>query len=79
MSAAQAVAAVEVGQVWETGERAVVIVSTEVAGVRVRDSYGWLRSLTIDELELGFSLATEGRAATRSVMARRSLADIEPA
>jgi len=79
MSAAPAVAEIEVGQVWETGERAVVVVSTGAAGVRVRDSYGWLRSMTTDELEHGFSLATGGRAATRRVMGRRSLADIEPA
>ena len=48
-------------------------------GVVVRDAYGWRRSLTQNELEHGFSALTDHRERARGVMARRALADVEPA
>ncbi|HEY5143449.1 MAG TPA: hypothetical protein VII98_08115 [Solirubrobacteraceae bacterium] len=70
---------IENGQVWASGGRTVVVLAQEDAHVIVRDSYGWRRSLTEDELEHGFSHSTDQVEAVRGVMARRALADIQPA
>ena len=70
---------VEVGQVWASGERTVMVLARERGRVVVRDTYGWRRSLTQDELEQGFRVATEQRDPASRVMARRALADVEPA
>ena len=70
---------IQSGQVWASGGRTVVVLAQEDARVIVRDSYGWRRSLTEDELERGFSHTTEQVEAVRGVMARRALADIQPA
>ena len=70
---------VENGQVWASGGRAVRVVGRQDARVEVRDSYGWRRSLTEDELVAGFSNVTDHVERVRGVMARRTLADLEPA
>ena len=70
---------IESGQVWASGGRTVVVLAQEDARVIVRDSYGWRRSLTEDELERGFSRPTDRVEPARGVMARRALADIQPA
>ncbi len=70
---------IETGQVWASGGRAVRVVDREDSRVVVRDSYGWRRSLTEDELAHGFSNVTEHVEQVQGVMARRALADLEPA
>ncbi len=70
---------VEDGQVWESGGRTVQVLKADEQGVVVRDAYGWRRSLTQNELEHGFSALTDHRERARGVMARRALADVEPA
>jgi len=70
---------IENGQVWASGGRAVHVVGRDDARVVVRDSYGWRRSLTEDELAHGFSNVTDHVEQVRGVMARRALADLEPA
>jgi hypothetical protein len=69
----------ESGEIWTSGGRTVRVVRREDARVVVRDTYGWRRSLTEDELEQGFVEAADHHARVRGVMARRALADIEPA
>ena len=70
---------IEIGQVWQSSGRTVHVLATDAPRVIVRDTYGWRRSLTVDELENGFMLATEPGAEPRGVMACRALADVEPA
>lgn len=70
---------VEVGEVWASGERTVRILEAQAAHVVIRDSYGWRRSLTPQELEHGFRRVTDRRRPVPGVMARRALADVEPA
>ena len=70
---------IQSGQVWASGGRTVVVLAQEDARVIVRDSYGWRRSLTEDELKHGFSDISHRVEAVRGVMARRALADIQPA
>ncbi len=71
---------VESGQVWASGGRTVLVLATDAPRVVVRDSYGWRRSLTEDELEQGFSAVSAGGGErARGVMACRALADVEPA
>ena len=70
---------IENGQVWASGGRTVVVLAQEDAHDIVRDSYGWRRSLTEDELKHGFSDISHRVEAVRGVMARRALADIQPA
>lgn len=70
---------VEVGQVWATGERTVRVLERRAAHVVVRDTYGWRRSLTRDELEHGFRRVTDRAMPVSGVMGRRALADVEPA
>jgi len=70
---------IENGQIWASGGRTVVVLGQEDARVIVRDSYGWRRSLTEDELKHGFSDISHRVEAVRGVMARRTLADIQPA
>ncbi len=69
---------VEVGQDWASGERAVRVLETGAAHVVVRDSYGWRRSLTRGDLTNGFNALSDRVERVRGVMARRSLADIDP-
>ena len=70
---------IENGQVWASGGRTISVLAREGPRVIVRDSYGWRRSLTEDELERGFSRTTDRVEPARGVMARRALADIQPA
>ncbi len=70
---------VEVGQVWASGERTVLVLAQEVERVVVRDMYGWRRSLTQEELQQGFRVMTDQPPPMAHVMARRALADVEPA
>lgn len=67
---------IESGQIWTSGGRTVQVLATSDARVTVRDTYGWRRSLTEEELTSGF---TEHVEQVPGVMARRSLADLEPA
>ena len=69
----------ENGKIWASGGRTVRVLARDDTGVIVRDSYGWRRSLTRDELEHGFTDITEHAERVRGVMARRALADLEPA
>lgn len=66
-------------EIWTSGGRTVRVVQREDARVVVRDTYGWRRSLTRDELEHGFVDAADHHTRVRGVMARRALADVEPA
>jgi len=70
---------IENGQVWASGGRTVSVLARDHARVIVRDSYGWRRSLSEDELTHGFSDVGDRVEAVRGVMARRALADIQPA
>lgn len=70
---------VEVGEVWTSGERAVRVLERGDRRVVVRDTYGWRRSLTERELQQGFRPAGDRPAPVPGVMARRALADVEPA
>jgi len=70
---------IENGQVWASGGRTISVLAKEGSRVIVRDSYGWRRSLTEDELKHGFSDFSHRVEAVRGVMARRTLADIQPA
>ena len=70
---------VETGQVWASGGRTVRVVDRENTRVVVRDTYGWRRSLSEDELEHGFTPVADHVVPARGVMARRALADVEPA
>jgi hypothetical protein len=70
---------IEVGQVWASGERTVRVLERDADRVVVRDSYGWRRSLTGDELTSGFRVVTDRVERVRGVMARRALADLDPA
>lgn len=69
------------GQVWTSGGRTVRVLDTHDARVTVRDTYGWRRQLTEGELERGFDRVTRDQRVenVRGVMARRALADLEPA
>lgn len=69
---------IEVGQKWSSGTRSVLVVATEGGRVVVRDAYGWRRRLTERELVGGFAPTGAGRPPTQ-VMARRALADVDPA
>ena len=56
------------------------VLGRERARVLVRDSYGWRRSLTEEQLQRGFrrtGSASDDDA--RGVMACRALPDVEPA
>lgn len=70
---------VEIGEEWASGERTVRVLERDDRRVVVRDSYGWRRSLTARELEQGFRRVTGRRPPVPGVMARRALADVEPA
>lgn len=70
---------IETGQVWTSGGRRVRVVANHGARVVVRDTYGWRRTLTADELKHGFSNVTDHVEPVRRVMARRALADVEAA
>jgi hypothetical protein len=70
---------VENGQVWASGGRTVRVLDQDDAHIVVLDTYGWRRSLTEYELEHGFSPLTDNAERVRGVMARRALADLEPA
>ena len=75
---------IEPGDVWTSGGRAVRVIAWERSRVVVRDTYGWRRRLREDELRAGFRPMRDAgpvdRArAARGVMARRSLADVDPA
>ena len=70
---------IEVGEVWASGERTVRVLEHDDGGVVVRDTYGWRRSLTERELEQGFRPVTGRPTPVPGVMARRALADVEPA
>ena len=70
---------IESGQVWTSDGRTVQVLGKHDARVTVRDTYGWRRSLTEDELTHGFTALTDHVESGRGVMARRTLADLEPA
>ena len=70
---------VEIGQVWASGERTVRVLERDDRGVIVRDTYGWRRSLTERLLAQGFRPVTGRTPPVPGVMARRSLAVVEPA
>ena len=70
---------VEIGEVWESGERTVRVLERDDRRVVVRDTYGWRRSLSEHELEQGFRPATGRPRPVPGVMGRRALADVEPA
>ena len=75
---------IELDEVWTSGGRSVRVVGRESSRVVVRDTYGWLRRLPEDELRNGFRPAhgrgpADAACAARGVMARRSLADVDPA
>ena len=72
---------IEIGQVWASGGRTVQVLEAEAdaPGVVVRDTYGWRRVLTEDDLEHGFSLVDDHAESARGVQARRALADLQPA
>jgi hypothetical protein len=69
----------EVGQIWASGERTVRVLETYAQRVVIRDTYGWRRLLTEQELENGFRVVTDHVEPVRGVMGRRALADVEPA
>lgn len=69
----------KVGQVWASGERTVQVLATRGPYVVVRDTFGWRRSMTAHDLEHGFARVVADREPVLpGVMARRSLADVEP-
>ncbi len=70
---------VEIGQLWASGERTVCVLAEESSRVVVRDTYGWRRSLTRDELERGFRIVGDRPPPSPGVMGRRTLPDVEPA
>lgn len=72
---------VEAGQIWTTSGRTVRVLAADDQKIVIRDSYGWKRSLTEDELRNGFALLSstgQSSARPRGVMARRALADVPP-
>ena len=74
---------VELGEVWTSGGRSVRVVGRERSRVIVRDTYGLRRRMAEEELRRGFRRVTAGdpveaARAARGVMARRSLADVDP-
>ena len=75
---------IELDEVWTSGGRSVRVVGRERSRVVVRDTYGWLRRLHEDDLRRGFQPAhgrgpADAARTARGVMARRSLADVDPA
>ncbi len=70
---------IESGQVWTSGGRSVRVLAKSETQITVRDSYGWRRSLTEEELTRGFTDLSRQVESTRGVMARRTLPDLEPA
>jgi hypothetical protein len=70
---------VENGQVWASGGRTVRVLDREDERVVVVDSYGRRRWLSEDELQHGFTPLMGQVERVRGVMARRALADVEPA
>lgn len=70
---------VEVGQLWGSGERSVLVLAVGVSHVVVRDSYGWRRSLSRHDLERGFRVVGDCTQVVPGVMGCRALADVQPA